>query len=86
MGLYINELPAGHKITEDKVQSIVSVGGIVISQPPKLVDNLICVVNNVVFQSAAYVASERDFNDFTDPSDTRSKTWIIWNRAKEFAR
>jgi hypothetical protein len=37
--------------------------------------NLVIVVSNEYFEAAAVVETERDYNDFTDPTDFRPKSF-----------
>lgn len=45
-------------------------------------EGLVCVVENPFFDAAAYIFSEKEFNDFNDASDTRSKIWVKHPDAK----
>ena len=40
---------------------------------------VICVVDNGLFEAAAYCHSLREFQDFTRPDDDRPKTWLLVN-------
>lgn len=40
---------------------------------------IICVVDNGPFEAAAYCYNLTEFRQFTDPSDTRRKTWLLVN-------
>ncbi len=48
---------------------------------------VICVVQNGVFDAAAFCFSEREFEAFNDPDDHRIKTWIFMDleKAKELS-
>lgn len=41
---------------------------------------LICVVDTGWHEAAAYVYSEAEFRDWTQPGDRRSKTWLLMDR------
>lgn len=41
---------------------------------------LICVVENPFFDAAAVVYDQREFEDFSDPSDPRRKTWLAMDK------
>jgi len=38
---------------------------------------LICVVDNGIFDAAAWCFSEREFDEFTQKSDPRPKRWLL---------
>ena len=41
---------------------------------------LICVVQNGPFDAAALVHDEREFVEFSDPTDPRPKDWLIMDK------
>ena len=41
---------------------------------------LICVVDNGAFEAAAFCYSAREFEDFTEPSDSRPKEWLMMDK------
>jgi hypothetical protein len=41
------------------------------------VEAVICVVCNPEFEAAAYCHSDSEFRRFTQPHDTRPKTWLV---------
>ena len=43
---------------------------------------LICVVDNGPFEAAGFAHNEREFQEFSNPRDSRSKTWILMDRTK----
>jgi len=88
MGKYINQTTNGtvNASAKSKIDAIVADGGKVIPQPTSFVPNLVCVVDNGFFGAAAYAYSEREFKDFTLPSDNRPKVWIIWDKVETFAQ
>ena len=56
-------------------------GGTIIGQPKEFsqidpVDGLICVVDNEIFEAAAYCYSEEEFNEFAR-EDGRQKQWLV---------
>ena len=88
MGYYI-EVPTHH----DKAEMIESMyEGMIIPQPtsfdkvPKEMA-LICVVDNVLFEAAGFCYDEREFQDFTDPKDGRSRKFLLmsWDLASELS-
>ena len=38
---------------------------------------LICVVDNVAFEAAGWADSPRELKEFSDPYDTRQRTWLL---------
>ena len=56
-----------------------------ISQPVKFEDipddkGLVCVVDNIVFEAAAYCFNESEFLSFNSPSDMREKIWLVMDK------
>jgi len=43
--------------------------------PPDLA--IICVIDNGPFEAAGYCYSPREFEEFSDPMDSRRKTWLL---------
>lgn len=43
---------------------------------------LLCVVDNGPFEACAYVETQRDFDDFSDPTDPRPMVWMVMNKEK----
>ena len=41
---------------------------------------LICVVDNGPFDAAGYCFDSREFEAFTEPDDTRPKTWLLMDK------
>jgi hypothetical protein len=37
---------------------------------------VVCVVNNGIFEAAAYCYNIQEFHQFSDPLDTRPKIWL----------
>lgn len=44
------------------------------------VDGIVVVVNNGLFEAAAFAHNERELRDFTDPDDWRPKRFIKMDR------
>jgi hypothetical protein len=88
MGKYINHTPSGPLKYLDKDEDLIKAGAILLPDAPKeWEENLVCVVDNGLFQAAAYVQDERDLNDFSDYiEDERPRVWLKWDKAKEFAK
>ena len=89
MGYYI-EVPSNHNKAE---QIIRMYGGAILPEAPKSVTELpagcglVCVVDNGIFEAAAYAFDDRELAAFSDPSDNRPKVWIAMDnaRAKELS-
>jgi len=61
--------------------------GISIPRPKSFADipldkGLICIIDNGMFEAAAFCYSEQEFEAFNDPEDTRHKSWVIIPRDK----
>lgn len=72
--------------TYGKGELIAQAGGFPIGPPAELLTIfnsnavLVVVVHNGAFEAAAVVDSDRDFQAFNDPSDTRPKQWYRISR------
>jgi len=81
MGYYI-QVP-NHK---GKAQQLVNLhGGQIIPKPNFFSDipenrALIVVVDNGLFEAAAYAYSEGEFAEFTDPTDGRPKKYVLLDK------
>jgi hypothetical protein len=66
-----------------KAEMLLSLGGTPLDGPllflplPEGDEVLVCVVSNTAFEAAAIVGSYDDLKVFSDPSDTRPKTWLL---------
>lgn len=79
MGYYINTKRDGTPLApRDKADSLIADGATEISEPTKWQPNLVCVVQNGVFDAAAYAFSENEMRAFL-PSfdDSRPRRWLI---------
>ena len=86
MGYYINHNSNGVSLPAcDKADYLILDGGAEISKPKQWVPNLVCVVENGMFDAAGYVYSEDELRAFTNPYDHRPKRWIIYPRAAELS-
>jgi hypothetical protein len=43
---------------------------------------LIVIVDNGMFEAAGFCYNEREFAEFSDPLDTRPKSWVLIDRAR----
>lgn len=87
MGLYINTTTDGTVLPRaGKVALLLADGGTIVPTPQQWQENLVCVVCNGVFEAAAYAYSPKELEVFSDITDTRDKTWLIYPSAKELAK
>ena len=84
MGKYINETSNGTPLgARGKVQQLLNDGAKRTDATWK--PNLICVLDNGLFEAAAYMYSEGEFEEFND-IDGRQKTWLTHEDAEKIAR
>lgn len=83
--MYINNNSKGEPLGHDKVQSLMADGATRIPKPSEFKADLVCVVDNGYFQAAGYCYSQGEFNAFTEPSDHRPKTWLLYQHAQQTA-
>ena len=86
MGQYINETNAGLLGATGKAEALLNDGATEISKPDLFIDNLVCVVDNFMFEACAYIYSDGELKAFTEGSDSRPKRWFIYPHAKQFAK
>jgi hypothetical protein len=88
MGYYINNTNVGEGKSNPfdwqlpatgKADAILEagIGAKEIKRPSEWQPDLVCVVENGVFDAAAYAFDEEEFLVFADPHDTRRKRWLI---------
>lgn len=85
MGYYINQNSKNQPLGSDKSAALIADGAKKIPQPEGYKENLVCVVSNGSWDAAAYIYSQGEFEAFADPNDTRRKTWLEYEHAKELA-
>jgi hypothetical protein len=83
MGYYINKTSTGKLLDRDKVQELIRDGAIIVTGN-EFVPNLICVVNNGIFEAAGYAYSENEYKAFREP-DGRKRTWLVHPQAAELS-
>jgi len=86
MGFYINQNSKGVLLPPiNKADYLILDGGKEIPQPKEWIENLVCVVENGMFDAAGYVYSKQEFEDWTYKEDNRPKRWIIYEHAKKLS-
>ena len=83
MGYYINVTSTGKELGREKVEELIDDGAIIVSGN-EFVPNLICVVDNGLFEAAGFAYSEREYLAFKKP-DERKKTWLVHPKAAVLA-
>jgi hypothetical protein len=86
MGKYVNatskrSLGASY---DDKCEGILDDGGIEVPRPERVVENLVCVVNNGPFAAAAYCFDQRELDCFLLERDKRPKRWFVWDKVTQY--
>lgn len=92
MGYYINEFPKGKGLpVNGKAKILMDNGAIPVNYPITFQPNLVCVVENAMWDAAGYCYSEQEMQDFlygdflgTRP-DGRQRTWLIVEGAPELS-
>ena len=84
MGYYINSTSNGTPLpAKNKADYLILDGAKEVEA--KFQPNLICVVENGMFDAAAYAYDESEFNEFNNPNDYRKKIWLVHPKAKELS-
>jgi hypothetical protein len=84
MGYYINEDSKGNLLPQTgKAQALINDGAVITNNTFK--ENLVCVVENSVFDAAGYAYDEREFEVFNHPDDPRQRTWLVYSHAKKLS-
>lgn len=89
MGRYINHTSTGMPLSaRGKVRELIADGATLYGGALKDAnpDTLLCVVNNGVFEAAAWAYDAREVAHFADPQDRREKVWLVYPHAKQAAR
>ena len=86
MGKYINQDSKGNPLPHHgKTRALIEDSATVIKNPSWQKD-LVCVVDNGLFEAAAHCFDEREFMNFNDPMDHRRKTWLSYPHAERLAK
>ncbi len=84
MGYYINENSKGEPLApHNKVIQLIDDGAIIIN-PPSWQENLICVVENGVWDAAGFCYSKGEYNEFLEINGRR-KTFLVHPLAKKLS-
>lgn len=85
MGYYINQINGKILPTKNKAQFLLENGAKKIEGDLKFQENLVCVVENFLFDAAGFAYSEMEMDSFNNPYDKRPKTWLIVSDAAKLA-
>ena len=88
MGLYISQNSKGESIGTafiTKVEKLIEDGAKKIDPPTEWRENLVCVVDNVMFAAAGYAYDEMEMDVFLDVFD-RNTQWLEYEHAKQLAK
>ena len=85
MGYYINKDLAGNGLpASGKARHLVNDGAAIIDAPTEFKENLVCVVDNGMFEAAAFAHSESEMKEFLTP-DGRPKIWLEYSPAAKLS-
>ncbi len=84
MGYYINKNSKGELLSPiNKTQALIADGAKITTA--RFQPNLVCVVENGLFDAAGYCFSKEEFEQFNNPNDDRPKTWLIYEHAAKLS-
>jgi hypothetical protein len=84
MGYYINTTSKGVPLPScNKADYLILDGATEVKA--KFQPNLICVVENAMFDAAGFAYNEEEFDEFNDPNDHRPKRWLVHPMAAKLA-
>lgn len=85
MGYYIDKNSANTPLGAlGKAQALIADGARQISPPTTFQENLVCVVDNRIFEAAAYCYSPEEMEEFLRP-DGRRKVWLVYEHAAKLS-
>lgn len=86
MGRYINQNSKGESLPANgKAKALIADGAKVIPQPTEFEEDIVCVVENGMFDAAGYMFNVNELKAFTYPGDYRPKTWLKYEHADKLA-
>lgn len=85
MGKYINIDSKGNVLPAKGKAEMLIKDGAKIVKPTSFQDNLVCIVDNGMFEAAGYAYDENEFKAFNYP-DGRNKIWLIYDHASNLAK
>lgn len=85
MGYYVNvDSKKNNLPVKGKVVALINDGAKIV-EPEPFVENLICVVDNNIFEAAAYCYSINERDAFLYDGTNRQKIWLTHPKAKELS-
>ena len=90
MGMYINYMPDGTPLPPTgKARMLKSIEGAKVvtinASPPAFEENLVCIVDNGLFEAAGYAFDREEFEAFCY-DDGRPRIWLSIPNAKDIAK
>ena len=88
MGYYINALPSGEVLpAKGKADKLLTIPGAreLDGTPQQWQENLVCVVNNGLFEAAGHAFDAHEMDVFAYP-DGRPKRWLVIPNAESLAK
>lgn len=86
MGYYITEDSKGFPLSvHGKVEDLEEDGAEIIATPTEWMEDLVCVVDNGMWQAAAYCYSPTELSRFLHGRNDRSWTWMVYKHAKNLS-
>ena len=84
MGYYINEINGKSLPARGKATALLNAGAKKLAGPVVFQPDLVCVVENGVFDAAGFAYSESEMRQFLI-NDERPKTWLIVENASKWS-
>lgn len=83
MGYYINKTSDGKALpARGKVAALIADGAQIIDLPFVWEEDIVCVVDNGLFEAAGYAYNQDELDAFAEP-DGRRRTWLRYKHAKQ---